>query len=146
MPLTIQDFALVLGAPCQVLNNGFDNQHNGEEMQVLGASASNGMVEVSPGHWWMPADCLLILRPLSSLTEQEARELYEIQAEQPFVSTQQGAECLALWMKPTFIEGRHEAPLELATMHAGTMRWLLAHHFDLFGWIESGLAIKQDAL
>lgn len=144
MPLTIQDFALVLGAPCKVLNNGFDNQHNGEEMQVLGVSIS--MVEVSPGHWWMPTDCLPILRPLSSLTEAEARELYEIaKGEQWTYAAHSTPSCLQNWWNPSGIvlESRFS---EIAIGCPVIWRWLLAHHFDLFGWIQQDLAIKQEGV
>ena len=139
MSLTIQDFALVLGAPCQIAKLGKPT-YRSHITSILGTAGSIG----TPFDVCKPDEITPVLRPLSSLTETEARELYEIQAKQPFVNTQQGAECLALWMKPTLIDSRHEAPLEWATMHVGTMRWLLARHFDLFGWIESGLAIKQE--
>ena len=33
---------------------------------------------------------------------------------------------------------------EYALGNTKIWRWLLVHHFDLFGWIESGLAIKAE--
>ena len=60
-----------------------------------------------------------ILRPLSDMTEEEMREKHEA-----YLSA-----CKSLGL--------------LAHGTAADTRYLLSHHFDLFGWIPAGLAIDK---
>lgn len=134
--LTIYDYGLFLGAPCKLLSNGFDNQHNGEYGIVMGASISNGMVEVLPGHWWNIQDTQLSLRPISSLTESEARELYGLVNEKGWAFSDNESEngsCLKEWWQV----GDYMDKAAVVVIY----RWLLLHYFDLFGWIDAGLAL-----
>ena len=114
--LSIQDFALYLGAPCEIVAAGL----MASEIGVIEAvSAQRGSVR-SQGLYFPPEQVKPILRPLSSLTESEKDELWHV----------------------NFSRGVRE--MDSLYNGIGTpeiWRWLLAHHFDLFGWIEQNLAI-----
>lgn len=91
-----------------------------------------------------------ILRPLSDLTEQEAREMYEIKTGEAFEP------------RPEYLEegdwdfSAKEYFDELVEIYEDTIQvcigkpdiwsYLLSRHFDLFGLIESGDAIDKTAL
>jgi hypothetical protein len=66
-------------------------------------------------------DCQLILRPLSSMTEDEKKELDAIEKNGSSYPT------VAYALAPCFA-------------------WLLSKHFDLFGLIDAGLAIDKTKL
>lgn len=140
MPLTIQDFALVLGAPCKMLFDG------GEIVSTIEGVNTGPNVVFSNLSEWPPKRVIPILRPLSSLTEVEARELYEIaKGEQWTYAAHSTPSCLQNWWNPSGIvlESRFS---EIAIGCPVIWRWLLAHHFDLFGWIQQDLAIKQEGV
>lgn len=73
----------------------------------------------------------IILRPLRTLTDEEASELYNLQLE---VDEGSEMECADYFRgNPGFYE-----PLEF--------HFLLSKHFDLFGLIEAGIAIDSTTL
>lgn len=139
--LTIQDFALYLGAPCRCLN-GLGKVKIGTISYV---TPKNGLVFVRwPGDFdisYPHFQITPILRHRDSLTEAESQELYEVvygRKWDPLVGSVVQP-CLELWW--------HSAddglcyPLADLIGDPKGWRWLLAHHFDLFGWIEAGLAL-----
>lgn len=82
---------------------------------------------------------VLHLRPLSSLTEAEARELYEIAKGEPWTySTRKVESCLEYWWSAS-----DEGAFPVQFFQIGTPSvWLhlLSLGFDLLGLIEAGLA------
>lgn len=63
-----------------------------------------------------------LLRPLSSMTEEEKIELFALRENEA-------------QLFPAIITGLSEC-----------FRWLLSHHFDIFGLIDAGLAIDKTSL
>ena len=132
--LTIHDFALYLGAPCEC--KSIVSKMN---MQGTVDSVSN-LLRVA-GYMWEPSQCTLILRHLDSLTEPEARELFFAANGKTWNET---ASCLEGWNKE-----KGTVIIDVVKLTIGdhkAWRWLLAHHFDLFGWIEAGLALDASKL
>lgn len=79
----------------------------------------------SEGIAWKP-----ILRPLSDMTEEEGLEIFELYADKPYLASIASHESLIEWLG-----GRVGSPAH--------WRYLLSRGFDLFGWIDAGLAIDK---
>lgn len=136
--LTIQDFALYPQAICQ-LPSGTKDRISGIDYLNNELFFENAYKTFSV-YAFKAQDCKIVLRPLSSLTESEARELYEVTLLHKWTD---GDSCLNFWWKekvewPIKINGE-----DLRKGEPNCWRWLLAHHFDLFGFLESGDAIES---
>ena len=117
--LTTQELALYLGCECQTP----------EGILKLGAVYENtspvfydavrdfGMEEIKP-----------ILRPLTDMTEEEKKELSDVAFGDTILLTGEAEEQTRVWGNPLSI------------------KFLITKHFDLFGWIEKGLAIDRTKL
>ena len=81
------------------------------------------------------------LRPLSSLTESEARELYEMVAGEKWkqIFEKQADECLPLWVFDD-VEDLDIRGIDLVIGSPAAWLHLLSLGFDLFGLIAAGLA------
>ena len=136
--LTIQDFALYPQSTCQ-LPSGAKDRLSGIDYLNNELFFENAYKTFSV-YAFKAQDCKIVLRPLSSLTESEARELWKVYYGSEYrqiVVLQSGL----LWWSIMCDQSNHKVQGETAVW-----RWLLAHHFDLFGWIESGLAIDATTL
>ncbi len=132
--LTIQDFALYLGAPCRI---------NGQEIddRIQGVDRIIGKIDLG-AFWVLPENVKPVLRPLSSLTEAEAMAGYlELTGEK----WDGRSSCLKYWTGLTDPNGLQFDLLDDGIGDPQCWRWLLAHHFDLFGWIDAKLAIPAVA-
>jgi hypothetical protein len=101
-----------------------------------------------------------ILRPISNITEEEMKELYLLVFKRPFVGDNithrdLGMKCerYVLWsgLERLFIykDGDVEADSDLVhyKVHRPTvLKWMILKQFDVFGWIEKGLAIDKTKL
>ena len=120
MALTPHDFALIIGAPCQVISTGsfIIQTEKLIAVDILGQS-----VFVGGWRYLHEFEIKPILRPLSSLTEAEEQELYRL--------------TFSVW--PSYKDSRN--------YEAKRTRWLLAHHFCLFPeWFETGDAIDATTI
>jgi hypothetical protein len=88
-----------------------------------------------------------ILRPLSGITEQELRDFIKITTPPEYIDKTTDAD-----FKEAFEEIKEQG-IELLNFEDvppktafEVTRWLLSKHFDLFGLIESGLAINSTTL
>jgi hypothetical protein len=107
-----------------------------------------------------PYEVKPILRPLSDMTEEEMKELYQIVFDRPFLGNNithreigKKEERWVLWsgVERLFIyrDGDVDADSDLAHYrgHAPTiLKWQLSKHFDLFGLIAAGLAIDATTI
>ena len=136
--LTIREYALYLGAPCRVSDEDNSGYFSG---RVEGVSGFNSTLypEIHVDGDTFHADCVtLILRHMDSLTEAEARELYLLTEgiKWEFIVVGVDQPCLYCWWK-----WYDDRPNSRLIGNPIVWRWLLAHYFDLFGWIEAGLAL-----
>ncbi len=136
--LTAQDLALYYRGQAKLIRrakkldsfHGF--AHVGQVVvidSVLIASVEQGLYVVKP-----------ILRPLSDMTEDEARNVYKITTGEDYPANDAKSEVFAV-QDEEFLS----AQMEIGAMmgQPAVWRYLLSRHFDLFGWIESGLAIDK---
>ena len=130
--LTAADLALYLGCECQALTR----------TGTIDIVNSRGFCIVSDGvySWSEPIKNIKpILRPLSDMTEDEAlfceKELFN----DGEIPTSQQAEVAKIAIRD------HFGTPKLASWRIGLLitRYLLSSHFDLFGWIDAGLAIDK---
>lgn len=84
--------------------------------------------------------CKLILRPLNSMTEEEAKDLAHIYTglKITYVRITDGQVIF------NYLEGDqvHENVLDVEIVNPDSFRYLLSKGFDLFGLIDAGLAIE----
>lgn len=134
--LTIQDFALYPQATCQ-LPSGAKDRLSGIDYLNNELFFENAYKTFSV-YAFKAQDCKIVLRPLSSLTEEEARELRRL------IGASNSPNKSAVWWSRFW----HEWNLDHSDVIGNPIiwRWLLAHHFDLFGWIDSGLAIDATSI
>lgn len=128
--LTPQVLALYLGQKCET--------KTGDSI-IVGVNRA-GVVEIrriSDGvflTWWVD-DIKPILRPLSSLTENEARELYELKNGESF----DDESCLHWWSKDK--DEWYTTESKFCVGFPLVWLKLLSIGFDLFGLIDNGLAL-----
>ena len=86
------------------------------------------------------SDALFLLRSLKSITEQEAREVYEIATGSKWkpLNNDNSPECIAFWVCSDQQVGATGLKLSLGSPSAWL--YLLSKGFDLFGLIDAGLA------
>lgn len=88
----------------------------------------------------------LYLRPLSTMTEDEGREYathYGIKGHHPCTITEKNGHVkIAIGYKD---HGASLFPMGQFGQKPESLRYLLSKHFDLFGLIESGLAINSQS-
>ena len=130
--LTPQIAALYAGQKATRLKNRWDFTLEG----VVGSGAYCVDGYVCPVH-----NIVLHLRPLSSLTESEARELYEMVAGEKWkqIFEKQADECLPLWVFDD-VEDLDIRGIDLVIGSPAAWLHLLSLGFDLFGLIDAGLA------
>jgi hypothetical protein len=123
--LTAHDLALYMGRPVRVYDStgtrvGIDMADRC--IQVEGDEGGMG--------WFLPSEVKPILRPLSSLTEEEAQEIGRI----------------GDWRFPFDCLDLECSLMDIVKEYALVWRYLLSIGIDIFGWIESGLAIDKTKL
>lgn len=155
--LTAADWALYLGCEahlfCETGYGGIEYERTGTLIGIKPEyDKRNGLVFMcNGGHKWpieltyKYSEAKPILRPLSDMTEEEARELYRIFTgefwEDAFWSDSPVLPCLENWVDID-AEG-YCSYMRIATGKPYAWRYLLSRHFDLFGWIPAGLAIDK---
>lgn len=97
--------------------------------------------------YYKPKEVKPILRPLSDMTEEEGREYaqhYGIKGHHPVTITEENG-----YVKVSIGYKDHMASLFPLSPHGQkpeSLHYLLSKHFDLFGLIESNLAIDKSKL
>jgi len=129
--LTPQIVALYYGQQCNVIYNA----------QIIGQSIRK--IDCDVIHWieYGSIEILPHLRPLSSLTESEARELYEMVTGEKWkqIFEKQADECLPLWVFDD-VEDLDIRGIDMVIGNPSAWIHLLSLGFDLFGLIDAGLA------
>lgn len=147
--LTAKELALYLGCECVVSTQGDFSENWKPEILMVGTLLlfeQKGFEAIKP-----------ILRPLSDMTEVEAREFlgvvmnfnsqfsfgWDWEYSKGFLMIKPHTHTSCTVIKPF---GENGSPVFNCsyTMNEGV--WLMNKHFDLFGWIESGLAIDKTTL
>ena len=128
--LTAKDFALYYGCDVQVANEGYIN--NGYIGKMIGLDDDRLLVQHPKGSdgWEKMSDCKLALRSLSSMTENEAVECYELIHK-----------CAP---KDSKYDNWHYIT-ETLTDQVGSevWQWAISKRFDIMGFIKDGFAIEQ---
>jgi hypothetical protein len=130
------DLALYLGAECEVTYSpgGFEYYDDGGIYLISGGLINEygkGEAAVKP-----------ILRPLSDMTETEAREIYRIDTGNFFEASDWMGENPALdYLRES--DEVYAENLKILIGNPSAWRYLLSLHFDLLGWIPAGLAIDK---
>lgn len=132
--LTAQELALYLGCEASALPNNGIGIFRG--IDVSGWAE----IEIPEIGLFTTNYFSLILRPLSDMTEDEARNVYKITTGEDYPANDAKSEVFAV-QDEEFLS----AQMEIGAMmgQPAVWRYLLSRHFDLFGWIESGLAIDK---
>jgi len=134
--LTAADLALYLG--CEVLVHYAPSTERIGQLREVGQNGSWVRFELHTSAY-KSHEIKPILRPLSDMTEEEARDLRQIVDGD---DSEQVAENSAL----KYFRQKEEWYVDRIYLLLGkpnAWRYLLSKHFDLFGWIPSGLAIDK---
>ena len=134
--LTAADLALYLG--CEVLVPYAPQTERIGQLREVGQKSSWVRFELHTSAY-KSHEIKPILRPLSDMTEEEARDLCQIVDGD---ESEQVAENSAL----KYFRQREEwygARIYLLLGKPNAWRYLLSKYFDLFGWIPAGLAIDK---
>ena len=129
--LLIKDFSARLPYGVKAEARGWDEEKEGEVLVPVTVYSVNtdGYVYFADNDYditYCSVDaCRLCLRPMSSMTEEECKELGELSATIENVGE-------TLPNVPYYIEVARPEQID----------WLLAHHFDVRGLIPKGLAIE----
>lgn len=135
--LTAQDLALYYRGQAKLISRAekLDSFHGFAHVgqivvidSILLASVEQGLYEVKP-----------ILRPLSDMTEDEARSVWGKCYGDDFGD----GECLLHLIATVDSDERNDSEFDVLLGYPDGWRYLLSRHFDLFGWIEAGLAIDK---
>jgi hypothetical protein len=143
--LTAHELALYLGQLCvatPMLNPGLAIRGH-----IIGLDTVS--VEVMPfnspmDHRFLLSEVKPLLRPLSSLTEEEAREVWGICSGGVMWTGKTGETCLEFMNKRPSVYFKPTRAQAIIGNMAG-WRWLPSKGFDLFDWIPVGLAIDKTA-
>lgn len=143
--LTAADFALYLGCEVEWM------RERGYFLAGINTGQENfnpvGLVSEQMEPVWVKFDEITpILRPLSDMTEEEARDVYyirngEVFNPRPEYWPENHADISALDDLRSDVE-LYQEDIRFVIGEPAAWHYLLAHHFDLFGWIDAGLAIK----
>ena len=120
--LSAQNLALYLG--CEFLY--YEDGYNHPKRYKMAGIQDNEVINAF-GHFHEIAGVKPLLRKLESMTEEEAKEMPGLNAE----------DFMDLTMK--FDNGDTSFVGDM-----NTLRWLLSKHFDLFNYIEEGLALDKN--
>lgn len=136
--LTAADLALCLG--CEVEWMG----ERGYFLAGINTGQENfnpvGLVSEQMEPVWVKFDEITpILRPLSDMTETEARAVWEKCYGDDFGD----GECLLHLIATVDADERNDSEFDVLLGYPDGWRYLLSRHFDLFGWIAAGLAIDK---
>ena len=138
--LTAQDLALYYRGQAKLISRAekLDSFHGFAHVgqivvidSILLASVEQGLYEVKP-----------ILRPLSDMTEDEARSVWGKCYGDDFGD----GECLLHLIATVDSDERNDSEFDVLLGYPDGWRYLRSRHFDLFGWIEAGLAIDKTKL
>jgi hypothetical protein len=155
--LSIQDIAMFIGCQAVTTKPGYVNPKPGTIsdvdflMEEITIDSEHGYYLCQPEH------VKLFLRPMSSMTEDEMKELYFLVFKRSFVGSNithrdigKKEERHVLWsgIERLFIykDGDIGADCDLHhhPVHQPTViKWMISKQFDIFGWIEKGLAISK---
>ncbi len=106
--------------------------------QILSSQILNGFNAGNGGlhrtYLYKDYDCKPILRPLDSMTKDEAIELSKLSEWDPYIQD------IVAWQSREEIQATR--PL---AYYAAQFQYLLNHHFDLFGLIPAGLALPKQS-
>lgn len=157
--LTMEDMGLYLG--CECFFNG--PQHYTRDVVihtlrgVAVAQSGNGYMVLMAAYkgdlmWYNSGEHKPILRRWKSMTKEEQVELIkssEAITSEDILSNIELSKSpnLLLYSKKTE-RMRHGiiCGIHLDALEPNHFRWLLSHHFDLFGWIDVKLAIDKEKL
>ena len=95
---------------------------------------SGGVIDM----YFLPEQVKPILRPLSDMTEEEAREMWS-----KCYGEFDGGKCLLHLTATVDADERNDSEFDIILGYPDAWRYLLSQHFDLFGWIDAGLAIDK---
>lgn len=99
-----------------------------------------GVVDTAGMQLWLPTWAVIpILLPLSDMTEDEARAVWEKCYGDDFGD----GECLLHLTATVDADERNDSEFDIILGYPDAWRYLLSLHFDLFGWIDAGLAIDK---
>jgi len=136
--LTAQDLALYIGCDVEWLGERGYNLAGvntaDQWFNPVGLVCSNGLTIWTPERAIKP-----ILRPLSDMTEDEARSVWGKCYGDDFGD----GECLLHLIATVDSDERNDSEFDVLLGYPDGWRYLLSRHFDLFGWIEAGLAIDK---
>lgn len=156
--LTAADLALYLGCECRLFNiiNGvLEYERDGTLCGIRPQSIHQNrvLVNVKSEHGrimelaYLYCEVKPILRPLSDMTEEEAREIYFLRNgcafdPRPYYWPEGHADISALNDLREDVE-LYQEDLKFCIGETDVWRYLLSKHFDLFGWIPAGLALDK---
>lgn len=144
-PLTAQQLALYLGCECET-GSWFPKFIGTRVLIAVDIATDQVRINFGEGedqHWLPCRDVKPTLRPLSNITKEEIADLFEV--------------------KGTILRGNYDHPFfqiqyndlnglsrfehrYITQLSPAQVVFLLGKHFDLFGWIEAGLAIDKTKL
>lgn len=145
-PLTINQLALYLGC------KAYADANNGEfTTGIIAGFETHRKYYVSIKcdkyieSMWAPENIKPILRPLESISEEEAKQFLKLFAPKTykFIDIQTKADT---WFTVRFKNGNGNygfISYSVTQMNPEKFIWLLSKGFDLFNWIEQGLAINS---
>jgi len=131
--LTAKDLALYLGAYCH------ERRYLNPAPSIISAKKIANLVKDDDVNM-----CVPILRPLSDMSDAEALKFikrYHPKALEAFY-TEKYNEVIGVMDE----DARRLAGVVIDTMIPSDFRFFTIHHFDVFGWIDAGLAIDATAL
>jgi len=144
--LTDKDLALYLG--CQIQVETYLKE-NDARLETMNTHALHMIWSEFP-HW---KNAKPILRPESDMTESEAIVIVEkLRKILPDADCWDDDMILDQWDDRPFYTYLNKyvehsiSDLQYAKGHPGIWRFMLSQHFDLFGWIDAGLAIDATTL
>ncbi len=140
--LTVQDLVMFLGCDCAV--HRVNQDLRGHITLELLLSYENDMVAKRKSEWYI-TDIKPILRPLSDFTEEEKKYISDIADRvnyRCFKDVFEGKRVIGLsWDKSSSLGFLLNAPAGFGV--AEIQKYLIQKHFDIFNWIEKGLAIDK---
>lgn len=150
--LTSQEIAMYLGCECQTIHRGYKPE-GGPSYRKIGKLMCIDLV-LNKAEIWFPEDekenltnfeyreIKPILRPLSDMTEDDCAEVWALIGGTPHLGNVEDIREWLMTGETEKVEGIIYGALEGALV----TQYLLSRGFDLFGYIEAGLAIDQKTI
>lgn len=156
MKLTAKQLALFLGCKIEY----FDYFKNGYEIGILNGIGTDYFFVKDDNNGQDIDKCRPILRPISDITDEELKEVFlmEHSFEGTTISSVKFSHREELFgryavrynceyvIDKTGKENCMMGTVSFKNLTANQFEYLLYKHFDVFGWIKSGLAIQDEEL